>query len=170
MNVCQFLKDKNVNFELITHLDTYDAQHMAASVHVPGRNVAKTVLLRADSGYRYFVVLLSADRAIDFEKASRLLGGSKLELASELDLAQHCPDCEFGALPPFGSQYGMTTMVDSTLAQVDEIVFESNTHHESVRMKFDDFRSVEQPLIGNFTFSLSNAEGRVDKPAKPSTK
>jgi Ala-tRNA(Pro) deacylase len=97
------------------------------------------------------VAVLPATTLLDVDRASQLLGGSRLELASEAELAEHCPDCEFGALPPFGSQYGMRTIVDEHLAQDEEIVFEGNTHHEAIRMKFQDFVELEQPLLGELT-------------------
>ena len=115
-----------------------------------GQEVAKTVLLRANHGYRYVVAVLPATKTIDFQRASQALGGSQLELATELEIAQHCPDCEIGALPPFGSQYGMKTLVEQGLTEDTKIVFEGNTHHEAIRMKFEDFCTVEQPSIASF--------------------
>lgn len=150
MNVADFLSERNVEFDLISHSETHDAQRMAATIHVPGREVAKTVLLRANGGYVYFVAVLPAHKAVDFERASQMLGGSKLDLATEVEISQRCPDCEIGALPPFGSQYGLKTMVDESLTEDEEIVFEGNTHHEAIRMDFEDFRQIEQPLIGSF--------------------
>ena len=150
MKVPQFLKERNVEFDLIPHRDTYDAQRMAATIHVSGRDVAKTVLLRANGEYTYIVAVLPANKAIDFDQASQMLGESKLKLATEVEISQHCPDCEIGALPPFGSQYGMTTMVDESLIKDEEIVFEGNTHHEAIRMKLQDFRHIEEPLVGRF--------------------
>ena len=150
MKVPEFLKERHVDFDLIPHRDTYDAQRMAATIHVTGREVAKTVLLRADRGYAFVVAVLPANKSVDFELASELLGGSRLELATEVEIAQHCPDCEFGALPPFGSQYAMKTIVDESLLDEEELVFEGNTHHEAIRMKVEDFREIEQPLVGSF--------------------
>jgi Ala-tRNA(Pro) deacylase len=107
-------------------------------------------LLRANGGYSYIVAVLPATKHVDLQLASTALGGSKLELATEADLAAHCPDCETGVLPPFGSQYAMHTMVDESLAKDQEIVFEGNTHDEAIRMTFEDFRRVEVPLIVDF--------------------
>lgn len=152
MNVADFLRERNIKFDLIPHRDTHDAQRLAATIHVPGREVAKTVLLREHGGDSYAVAVLPATKAVDFERASQMLGGSKLELATEVEISQQCPDCEFGALPPFGSQYGMKTIVDESLTADEEIVFEGNTHHEAIRMDFEDFRQIEQPLIGNIVW------------------
>ncbi len=150
MNVTEFLVERKVQFALIRHREAHDAQRLAATIHVSGREVAKTVLLKADGGFRYVVAVLPANNFVDLELASKLLGGSKLELASELEISKHCPDCELGALPPFGSQYDMKTIVDLSLAEDDEIVFEGNTHSEAIRMRFEDFRQIEQPLAGWF--------------------
>lgn len=147
MNIAQFLKKQDVTFDLLPHSPTYDAQHLAHVLHVPGREVAKTVLLRANGGYRYLVVVLPATKKIDFSKASSALGGSKLQLATEIEISSHCPDCDMGVLPPFGSHYGMLTLVDESLTKDEQIVFEGNTHHDAIRMRFEDFRRIEEPLI-----------------------
>jgi Ala-tRNA(Pro) deacylase len=151
MNVTEFLTRQHVTFDTLDHPAAYDAQHLAQVLHVPGREVAKTVLLKANGGYRFFVAVLPATKRIDFTKASAVLGGSKLELATELEVADHCPDCECGVLPPFGSQYGMLTLVDENLTKDTEIVFEGNTHRDAIRMKFEDFRRIEEPLIVELT-------------------
>jgi Ala-tRNA(Pro) deacylase len=96
------------------------------------------------------VAVLPATHHIDFALASEALGGSKLALATEVEIADHCPDCELGVLPPFGSQYGMKTIVDESLAKDEQIVFEGNTHHDAIRMKFRDFQQIEHPLIVRF--------------------
>ena len=151
MNISNFLQQEKVQFDLIPHRDTYNAQSMAQTLHVSGHHVAKTVLLRADDGKAFVVAVLPASRTIDLQLAAQLLGGRKLELATEREVAEHCPDCEIGALPPFGSYYGMLTLVDASLDEDEEILFEGNTHHESIRMLFSDFRQIEQPAIGHFT-------------------
>jgi Ala-tRNA(Pro) deacylase len=151
MNIADFLKQEKVKFDVIPHMDTYNAQTMAQTLHVSGHHVAKTVLLRADGGKAFVVAVLPASRSVDLQLASQLLGGRKLELASEAEVAAHCPDCELGALPPFGSYYGMMTIVDASLDDDEEILFEGNTHHESIRMLLYDFRQIEQPVVGHFT-------------------
>lgn len=147
MNIQTFLKDRGVEFEILTHEPTYDAQHMAQAVHVSGHEVAKTVLLRANHAYSYMVAVLPATRMIDFERATKALGGSELALATEVEMASVCPDCEIGALPPFGSQYGLKTVVDESLVEDEWIVFEGNTHAEAIRMRLDDFLRLENPVV-----------------------
>ncbi len=150
MIVTKYLEAGRYKFERVPHRPTYSAQHLAHELHVPGREVAKTVLLRADGGYQYIVAVLPANMKIDFARASKLLGGSKLELATEFDIEKHCPDCEFGVLPPFGSRYNMKTIVDSSLAQDENIWFEGNTHDEAIRMNFAEYCRLEQPLVAPF--------------------
>jgi Ala-tRNA(Pro) deacylase len=115
-------------------------------LHVAGRAVAKTVLLCAN-GYGYVVAVLPANKKLDLDRAAKLLGGATLRLAKKEEICEHCPDCECGILPPFGSRYAMQTILDSSLAENDEIVFEGNTHQEAIRMKFEEFRRLEEPLV-----------------------
>jgi Ala-tRNA(Pro) deacylase len=147
MNIQTFLNTRGVRFDLLTHEPTYDAQHMAQAVHVSGHEVAKTVLLRADHAYSYVVAVLPATRMIDFDKARKALGGAELALATEVEMSSLCPDCEIGALPPFGSQYGLKTVIDDSLLADEYIVFEGNTHNEAIRMTLADFRNLEHPLV-----------------------
>jgi Ala-tRNA(Pro) deacylase len=150
MNVQELLSEKHVKYEAIPHRNAYDAQRLAHELHTPGREVAKTVLLRADHAYAYIVAVLPATKTIDFDKVSATLGGSRIELATELEIKQHCPDCELGTLPPFGSQYGMKTLVEESLTKDEEIVFEGNNHHEAIRMRYEDFHHIEEPLVARF--------------------
>ena len=150
MDIAQFLTERNVAFDLIPHRETHDAQRMAATIHVSGNQVAKTVLLRANGGFTYIVAVLPAPTNVDLQCVAEMLGGSRIQLATENEISQHCPDCELGALPPFGSQYGMKTVVDESFGEDDVIVFEGNTHHEAIRMSFADFCQIERPLTGAF--------------------
>jgi Ala-tRNA(Pro) deacylase len=123
---------------------------MAGQLHVPGREVAKAILLRVQPQREYVVAVLPANMTIDLKRAKELLDAKRLELATEPEIATFCTDCEFGALPPFGSRYGLKTLVDSSLAEDDVILFEGNTHHDAFRMRFDDFRRLEDPLVASF--------------------
>lgn len=154
MNIAQFLQQHNVSFETIPHYETYTAQEMAQELHVPGRQVAKTVLLRAEGNGDYIVAVLPADMQIDLHKMAQALG-CNVSLASESEIATHCSDCEAGALPPFGSQYQMKTIVDESLAACDSIVFEGNTHHEAIRMQFQGFMNLERPQTASFATPIA---------------
>ena len=148
MDIEKFLGEKQVAYHVLPHREAFDAQRVAQALHVPGSEVAKTVLLRADSGFAYIVAVVPAPDHLDLKRVGDLLGGSKVELATEEELTARCPDCECGVLPPFGSHYGMKTLVDAALLDDEEIVFEGNTHHEAIRMRMMDFRDLEQPLVG----------------------
>lgn len=150
MKSTDYLQQRGVAFEIVPHEETFDAPHLAQAVHTPGREVAKTVLLRADRGFRYVAAILPSTHRIDFEALSRALGGADLELATEIEVAERCPDCEFGVLPPFGSQYAAETIVDASLAEDEQIVFEGSTHSEAIRMKYKDFCVAEHPRVASF--------------------
>ncbi|HEY2759441.1 MAG TPA: YbaK/EbsC family protein [Pirellulales bacterium] len=160
MTVQEYLAGRHIHFEMLQHDETFDSQHLAESVHVTGRRVAKTVLLRMDHGYRYAVAILPASHLIDLEAIGRILGGARMELATEFEITQRCPDCEIGVLPPFGSMYGVETILDESLRDAEQLVFEGNTHHEAIRMAGEDFIRMESPVIGDFA--------RPRKPAKVS--
>jgi Ala-tRNA(Pro) deacylase len=145
-----FLQRRHVQFEAIEHPAAFDAQHLAQALHTPGREVAKTVLLRADHTYSYIVAVLPATHRIDFEALSEFMGGTTLELATEVEIAERCPDCEFGVLPPFGSHYGARTIVDESLTRDEYISFESDSHTEAIRMKYSDYYEIEHPLVARF--------------------
>ena len=147
MNIQEFLARQNIPFEVLQHRDTYDAQRMAQAVHVSGHKVAKTVLLRISEPCEYVVVVLPATHTVDFDKARRVLGAENVELATEMEMSQRCPDCDIGALPPFGSQYDMKTVVDESLTEGEEIVFEGCLHSEAIRMKYADFARLENPQV-----------------------
>lgn len=152
MNIPAFLDERQCWYERVPHPPTYSAQRLAQALHVPGREVAKTVLVRANrnGGHQFVVAVLPATKQINFDRTAKLIRGDKIQLATEIEIAEHCPDCEFGVLPPFGSRYGMKTIVDSSLADDEEIWFEGNTRNEAVRMKFDDFQRLEKPQVAPF--------------------
>lgn len=155
MDVKSFLTERQTPFEVLPHAWAKGASRLAESVHVPGLNVAKTVLLHVDHGFRDVVAVLPANLRIDPDEVSQMLGGAEVKFGNAEDVAQRCPDCERGVLPPFGSKYGMSTIADESLAQCDQIVFECNTHEEAVRMKWNDFRRLENPLVGRFAVAES---------------
>jgi len=93
MKTTEYLEQRGIPYHVIPHKRTYDAQHMAQSLHVSGRQVAKTVLVRADGGFKYVVLVLPASEHVDLERVSRALGGAKIELATEPEIANLCPGC-----------------------------------------------------------------------------
>lgn len=156
MSMKHFLQRRHVSFEVVSHPEAFDAQHLAQTLHTPGREVAKTVLLRADRDYSYIVAVLPATHRVDFAALSTFLGGTTLELASEEEIAERCPDCEVGVLPPFGSHYGAQTIVDQSLTEDEHISFECETHTEAIRMRYADYYNFEHPLVARFAVRASN--------------
>ena len=148
MIVQDFLAEQGIDFDTIEHRPTYDAKSLARAVHVSGCHVAKAVLLIADGDY--VLAVLPADRAINMVKLRSVLHADHVELASESECGSLFSDCELGALPPFGSDYQIRTLVEESLLQGEEIVFEGNTHREAIRMHIDDFRYIESPQIASF--------------------
>jgi Ala-tRNA(Pro) deacylase len=147
MKTKHLLDAKRVAYKVYPHEETDDAQHLAAVLHVPGRYVVKTVLLRANGGYRYVVAVLPATERLDLGRVSEALGGAAVRLATEMEIAARCPDCEFGILPPFGSRFAMETIIDETVAQQQDIFFDGDTHREAIRMKYRDFYDLEHPRV-----------------------
>jgi len=148
MDLKEFLKGKKVPFEVIAHEQAFSAQEVAAVEHVTGHKFAKTVVVK-DGGATYMLVL-PASRHVDFEKARGLVGAD-VKMVSEEELKALFPDTEVGAEPPFGSQYGIKTFADESLAAVDEIVFRAGTHEQSVKMKLADYKKLENPTFGSFS-------------------
>jgi Ala-tRNA(Pro) deacylase len=148
MRLDEMLFDRQVKFERLSHRPTYTANRMAQALHVPGREVAKTVLVRAGRGY--VLAVLPATHKIDLEQLRQRLGEDRVEMASEEEMDRLFPDCERGALPPFGSLYHIPTVVDETLAEDEQIVFEGQTHEDAIRMRFCDYEAVEHPARGRF--------------------
>lgn len=160
MRVSEFLGQHQVPFEILKHEDVFSAQRLAHELHVSGRNVAKTVLLRANHGFEYILAVLPATMEVDLTELSRLLAHSEIALATEIEMSERFPDCDLGVLPPFGSQYGLKTMMDESLAQSESIIFESNSAQEAIRMKLDDFMRLEEPLLLRFATHGRSASRR----------
>jgi Ala-tRNA(Pro) deacylase len=146
----EYLKQNHISFDVVMHPKTFDAQHLAGAVHVPGQNVAKGVLVRVDRANRYILAVLPATYRIDIDQLSKAIGGSEVQLATEFEIAERFPDCEFGALPPLGSRYGIETLVDRSLTTDEYIVFEADKHDEAIRMTYAAFNELEHPSVVSF--------------------
>lgn len=142
MSVPPILTESRLPYEIILHPPAYTAQKRARFMHVPGAQVAKCVLLNGPGGY--ILAVLPATRHVDTESLSEALGGP-VRLADEKDVAEVFRDCEWGVAAPFGTRYGLRTILDESLAPDAWIVFEVNTHSEAVRMRCADFEELEQP-------------------------
>jgi Ala-tRNA(Pro) deacylase len=150
MYVRDFLDSRGVWFEAILHHPASSSARRARSVHVPGRDVAKTVLVK--TGDSFVLAVLASTCRIDLGRLSEAVGApfGEVRLATSDELLALFSDCEPGAVPPFGRLYGLRTLVDSGLAESSEIVVGANTRHEGLRMRFLDFQAVEEPVRASF--------------------
>ena len=143
-----YLRAEQVPFQMQHHPLAYTAQEVAAAEHVPGKLVAKVVMVEADG--RRVMLVLPATRRVDLARAARTLGARDARLATEAEFAATFPDCEVGAMPPFGTLYGVPVYVDQTLTEDEEIVCAAGTNTDSIRLRYADFARLVQPTVGAF--------------------
>jgi Ala-tRNA(Pro) deacylase len=148
----QLLESSHVRYELHQHARANTATAVAAAEHVPCSEMAKVVLLRA--GAHYLMVVVPASRRLDLVQARDAVEEPDLELASESELAQLFPDCETGAMPPFGNLFGIPVWVDDALGRESETVFNAGNHRETVHMAYADFVRLAKPSFGALTRPL----------------
>ena len=143
-----YLRENRVSFEEQHHPRAVTAQEVAASEHVPGRMLAKTVMVLADG--EIVMLALPAPYQVDLEKAAAALGVDEARLAEEEEFEDSFPDCEVGAMPPFGNLYGVPVYVEKTLAEDETIVFRSGTHTETMSVSYSDFERLVEPTVAQF--------------------
>ncbi|WP_435007184.1 aminoacyl-tRNA deacylase [Tundrisphaera lichenicola] len=153
MCISDFLQSRSVRFELLLHRPAHSATHLAGSLHLPGRSVAKAVLVRADD--RFALAVLPATHRVDPDRLAEILNVGSLRIATEDEVESVFADCEPGALPPFGQLYGLQTVVDASLSGGSDIAFMGNTRHEGVRMRFRDYEAVESPIKARFASPIA---------------
>jgi Ala-tRNA(Pro) deacylase len=151
MKLEEYLANQNVKYQTHEHAPAYTAQEVAAEEHVSGHMLAKPVIVRADD--RYVLCVLPASMKLDMEKVADVVGADQVFLADETDLAKLFPDAEVGAEAPFGNLYDLPTLVDECLEKED-IVFQSGSHRQAIRMKFEDYRRLAQPQIADICSML----------------
>ena len=147
--LADFLEQKHVSYVTLSHPRAFTAQEIAAAVHVPGWELAKSVIVRADA--RFLMAVLPATRRIDLEQLKHALGASVIRLATESEFEKLFPECETGAMPPFGNLYQIPVVVDESLKKDKEIVFNAGTHTETIRMSFAEFTDLVRPMFASFT-------------------
>jgi len=141
----EFLDDHGVKYVSIRHSPAFTAHEIAASAHIRGKNLAKTVIVKLDG--ELALVVLPASGRIDFDLLPRLSGARRAELATEEEFRSRFPDCEVGAMPPFGNLYGLKTFVADDLTEDEEIAFNAGSHTELVRVKYHDFEQLVRPKV-----------------------
>lgn len=144
----EFLDSNAVNYQTEAHEPTVDASRTAQAAHVRGREFAKTVIVKADG--RLFMTVLPSTDQVHVDQLKQSLGASDLELANEDDINAAFPDCETGAMPPFGNLYNMDVFVSEHLREDDHIVFNAGSHSEVMRMSYQDYDRLVHPQVLHF--------------------
>ena len=149
----EFLDSHNIKYMVISHSLAYTAQGVAALAHVSGKRLAKTVVVKIDGILAMAVIPASCH--VDPDRLRRLTGAQNVEIASEREFKDAFPDCETGAMPPFGNLYDMAVYADASLAANEEITFSAGTHRELVRMNWDDMLQLVNPTVDTLTYQRS---------------
>lgn len=140
-----FLDKNDVRYVLISHSRAFTAAATAATTHTPGKEIAKTVMVDVDGELAMAVV--PGSRHLDLKALQSELGASEVKLLAETEFKNVFPDCEVGAMPPFGTLYGLSVYVDSKLEDDPEIAFNAGSHRELLRMQYADYERLEHPRI-----------------------
>ena len=144
------LRQESVPFQVQHHPLAYTAQQLAAAEHVPGRMIAKVVMVYGDG--KPAMLVMPAPAHVNFMRAAVALKAREVRLAREEEFARQFPDCEVGAMPPFGNLYGVPVWVDRSLAKDDTIIFPAGSHTDTIQIAFADFERIVQPQIGDFAY------------------
>ena len=146
----EFLDSNHVKYLVISHSLAYTAQGVAALAHVSGKKLAKTVIVKID-GILAMAVVPASDH-VDLDRLRILTGTMTVEVATEREFKDAFPDCETGAMPPFGNLYDMSVYADARLAEHEEITFTAGTHRELVRMKWEDMARLVNPTVDKLIY------------------
>ena len=148
-----FLDGARVKYTVGKHAVVYTAQEIAAAQHVPGRQLAKCVLVKTDRGP--VLAVLPAVHLIDLKRLKALLGAKTLTIAKEADIKAQFPDVEVGAMSPFGNLYGVPVAAERGLSGSETIVFNAGTHADTITMRYADFAGLVKPTVGAFGQPIS---------------
>ncbi len=146
----EFLDQNKIRYVTIRHSVAYTAQEIAASAHIKGREMVKTVLIKSDG--KLAMCVLPASNKIDFDLLAKALGGKTIRLANEVEFKDRFPECDVGAMPPFGNLYEMDVYADESLAKDEEIAFNACSHVELFQMSFKDFGRLVKPRLIPFSY------------------
>lgn len=144
----EFLDQNNVKYVSIKHSRAYTAQEIAASAHIDGKKVAKTVVLKMEG--KLIFAVLPATYKVDFDLLREAFGTDNIRLANEQEFKDKCPGCEVGAMPPMGNLFNIETYVAASLVEDEEIAFNAGTHTELIKMNYTDFEKLVTPKLLRF--------------------
>lgn len=145
----EFLETYNIKYVTISHSQAFTAQEIAATTHIPGKQLAKTVMVKIDGTMA--MAVLPASHRVDFDQLKKSTGAKRVELATEQEFKDLFPECEIGAMPPFGNLYGMQAFVAESLAEVENIAFNAGSHTELIRLSYKDFERHAKPKVIKFS-------------------
>ena len=139
----EYLDQEEVYYAVMTHTPASTAQEIAAAAHIPGREMAKTVMMKVDG--EMVMVVLPASAKVDVGRLLDATGAFEVELAQEWEFGHLFPGCDLGAMPPFGNLFGMRTFVAEELTEDEEIAFNAGSATELIRMAYRDFERLVRP-------------------------
>jgi len=148
----EHLDSHHVKYVTIKHSSAYTAQEIAASAHVPGKELAKTVMVKVDD--EMAMAVLPASYRVCFDLLKEAAGANTVELAGEEEFEGMFAECEIGAMPPFGNLYGMAVFVADSLAGDEEIAFNAGSHRELIKLAYKDFERLVAPKVVKFSSKL----------------
>ena len=143
-----YLEHEAVPYEVLTHREAYRASELAQVLHVPGKELAKVVILKV--GERFVMTVLPANWKVDCRRIGEILHVYPVRLATEEECQRLFPDCELGAIPPFGNLYGLEVYVDRAFTADEEIVFPAGTRYQAVKLRYQDFARLVGPSVAEF--------------------
>ncbi len=144
----EYLDKNEAAYKVSTHQEVYTAQEVAATLHVPGKDIVKVVIVKTEG--KFIMAVLPADHKVNVDKLRTVLRDPEARLATEGEFKGLFPDCDVGAMPPFGNLYDVGVYVDKSLAEDEEIVFQAGSHVETVKMKYRDFDRLVGPEVIDF--------------------
>ena len=144
-----YLDQERASYETVPHHEAFTAHDVAAESHVPERQLAKVLALE-EEGNGHLMVVLPAECRLDLGALRHAAGRRRLSLVREEEMRRLFPDCELGAMPPFGQLYRMPVYVDACLSKAQAIAFQAGNHHEVVRMVYAEYARLAKPLLGEF--------------------
>jgi Ala-tRNA(Pro) deacylase len=144
-SIREYLDQNHVNYSIISHTTAYTAPEIAANSHVSGKFLAKVVIIKIDG--KLAMIVEPANQRVNLKQLKELTGCDKIELASEYEFKDKFPNCELGAMPPFGNLYDMDVYVSERLTRDKEIAFNAGNHSELIKMSFGDYEKLVHPNI-----------------------
>jgi len=156
----EYLDDAGVMYSGHPHRPAYTSQEIAQSVHIPGREMVKSVILKTDDEDLVMAVL-SANDAANLDVLREEIGCGKLRLATEREFSDAFPTCKPGAMPPFGNIFNLSTYCEANLSRNHDIEFNAGSHDETIRMRFDDYKRLANPEMSHFAQPYQSGAQRL---------